>query len=130
VVFAVIELRGGYPWLIYLVTTLLAFLLLPNKLCAFEYAFFGGIYPIFKAQFEKLHYIPCWLCKLSLFNTGILMLVLFTKHLFPIPDAGYDFTWMVFLFGNAFFLIYDLALTRLISGYIALLRPRLFGRRR
>ena len=39
------------------------------------YLLFGGIYPIFKAMFERLHYIVAWVLKLSCFNTMLTMLI-------------------------------------------------------
>ena len=60
VMLAVIEIGGGYPYLIWLVTGVLAVLLLPDKFSALLYLLFGGIYPIFKAMFERLHYIVAW----------------------------------------------------------------------
>ena len=53
VVFAVIELRGKYPYLIYAVTSVLSFLLLPVNSAAMTYVLFAGYYPIIKALLEK-----------------------------------------------------------------------------
>ena len=39
---------------LYGTTSLLAFLLLPNKIPALLYIFYGGVYPLFKAEIEKI----------------------------------------------------------------------------
>ena len=45
VVFAVIELNGKYTYLIYVVTSVLSLLILPNKASALMYTMFFGFYP-------------------------------------------------------------------------------------
>ena len=42
IIYAVIELGGVYPWLIWLVTSSLALILLPQKTPALFYALFAG----------------------------------------------------------------------------------------
>ena len=52
IVFAQIELKNPYPYLIYAVVSLLALLLLPSKFSAMVYVCFGGIYPMVKELAE------------------------------------------------------------------------------
>lgn len=125
VIFAVIEMGGKTPYLIYAVTGVLSLLLLPNKFSALLYVLFAGIYPILKERFERLHYIISWTLKLSLFNTSLLILIFFTKYLLHIPDTGIDYTWAVFILGNAVFILYDIALTKLIVFYMVKIRHML-----
>lgn len=126
-VFAVvIEIGGGYPYLVWLVTTMLALLLLPDKLVALEYAVFGGIYPILKRYFEQYHPVITWCLKLSYFNTMLLALILVGKFVMHLPeDAGMDFSFVLFAVGNAFFLLYDYASTLIVTFYLTKLRKRL-----
>lgn len=125
VIFAVIEMGGKTPYLIYAVTSVLSVLLLPNKFSALLYVLFAGFYPILKEKFERLHYIISWILKLSLFNTSLLILVFFTKYLLHIPDTDIDYTWAVFILANATFILYDIALTKLIIFYMIKLRHML-----
>lgn len=125
VVFAVIELGGGYPYAVYFVTALLSLLILPEKFTALLYALFAGFYPIAKAAFERLHPAVAWVLKLSLFNTGLLLLIALLSYLFHLPDTGLDFTAAVFALANITFAVYDIALSRLITLYIVKLRKRL-----
>ena len=125
IIFAVIEMGGSVPWLIYGVTSLLSMLLLPNKFIALMYLLFAGTYPIFKEKFERLHPVVSWVLKLSLFNTALIVVVLTSKYLLHIPDTGVDFEWLVFLVGNATFVLYDFAVTRIITLYLLKIRAKL-----
>ena len=127
VVFGVIELRGPYPYLIYAVTALLSILLLPNKTPALIYLLFAGYYPILKAVFEgKCKKIVAWVLKFAVFNVvlwGVVALAL-AMFMSEIPAEWLQYWWALFLL-EPVFLLYDIALTRLISVYILHWRPRL-----
>lgn len=125
VIFSVIEMGGKSPYLIYAVTSVLSLLLLPNKFPAILYLAFAGIYPILKEKFERLHFIIAWILKLSVFNTSLLVLIFFSAYLFHIPDTELDFTWIVFGLGNATFILYDVAITKVITFYMIKIRNML-----
>ena len=126
VILAVIEMNGRWPWLIYGVTSVLSLIILPNKFIALLYLLFCGVYPIAKAAFERLNYIISWILKFSMFNTALLITIFATKHILHIPDSGMDYSWLVFGVGNLTFLLYDIAVTNLITVYLIKLR-KLFG---
>lgn len=119
---AVIELGGAYPWLTWAVTGILAILLLPSKECAMIYLLFGGPYPIFKSMFERLHPIVGWILKFSFFNTSLLLIITAVVYIIHVPDTELAFGWIVFAAGNAVFLLYDLAATKLVTLYLVKLR--------
>lgn len=127
VIFAVIELRGPYPYLVYAVTSVLSILLLPNKSPALIYLLFAGYYPILKAIFEgKLRPVFAWILKFVVFNIALgaavgLALWLFASEISP---QLMQYWWLIFLL-EPIFLVYDIALTRLISIYMLRLRSRL-----
>lgn len=124
VIFAVIEIGGVYPWLIYAVTSLLAFLLLPNKFVVAVYASFAGFYPILKSKIERVKGIACALIKLGVFNLCLLAMWGISR-LFLIPlesEYGIAITAIAL---NLVFALYDFALTRLISAYIFVWRKKL-----
>ncbi|MBO5274880.1 MAG: hypothetical protein IJA85_01655 [Clostridia bacterium] len=125
VVFCVIELNGYYPWLTYGVTAILAILLLPNKLTGVIYLCFGGLYPILKANFERYHYVVSWILKLSVFNTGLLIAILISQFLLHLGDEGLELTLPVLAVGNLVFVLYDVAMTRLITLYLIKFRKML-----
>lgn len=123
--FAVIEIGGTSAWLIYAVTGVLALILLPNKFIAVFYVLFAGFYPIMKEKFERLHYVVSWILKLSLFNTSLLFVVLVSKTLLHLPEDELGFTIPVFALGNGAFLLYDIAMSKIITVYLVRLRSRL-----
>ncbi len=122
---AVIEIGGGYPYAIWLITGILSLLLLPDKFGALLYLLFGGIYPILKAMFERLHYRVAWILKLSYFNSILALLILLSEYVFHLPDTGLGFHIKVFLLCNAVFVLYDLAATNLVTLYLVKLRSLL-----
>lgn len=124
-VLAVIEMGGAYPYLIYGVTAVLSFLLLPNKFPAVLYLLFAGIYPMLKARFERLHYIVAWVLKISCFGTALLLVITVSNYVLHLPDTGLGFSLGVFALGTLTFVIYDIALSRLITFYLVKLRSRL-----
>lgn len=125
IIFSVIEMGGGSPYLIYAVTSVLSLILLPNKFPALLYLLFAGIYPIFKAKFERLHFAVSWVLKLSFFNTSLLILIFMTVYMLHLPDNDLGYTWAAFALGNATFILYDVAVTRLITFYLVKIRSML-----
>lgn len=125
VILAVIEIGGGYPYLIWLVTGFLSLLLLPSKFSALLYLLFGGIYPILKSMFERLHYVVSWILKLSYFNTMLSLLILLCTYVFHLPDTELGFNWLVYLVCNGVFILYDIAASQLVTLYLVKLRKLL-----
>jgi len=125
VILAVIEIGGWYPYLIWLVTSALSLILLPSKFAAILYLIFGGIYPILKAKFERLHYAISWTLKLSYFNAMLTLLILLCEYIFKIPDTDLGYNWIVYLLCNIVFVIYDFAVSELVTLYLIKLRKTL-----
>ena len=127
-VIAVIEYGGSAPWLIYGVTAILSALLLPNKTPALLYVVFFGFYPILKEKLEKKPRVICWVLKEITFNVCLVVLALATYFLFTVKDNALinPITVAIALvLCEAVFILYDIALTRLISFYIVNIRKRL-----
>ena len=126
IVFAVIELRGPYPYLVYAVTAVLSLLLLPLKTPALIYALFAGYYPIVKAVFERRFPRPvAWLFKILLFNAALAFTVFLTVRFFMAPGTVQRWHYWLLLIGTPVFVLYDFALTRLITVYLLRWRGRL-----
>lgn len=123
-VLAVLEMGGAWPWLIYFVVAILSLVLLPVKSAAVIFALFAGYYPILKAYYERLRPIVSWILKMVNFNVALAVLLWLSLLFTPEAVAPILVVAMVFL-GNAFFVLYDIALTRLISMYLRKLRGRL-----
>jgi hypothetical protein len=125
-VFAVIEYGRGYPWLIFSVTAILSLLLLPNKTPAVMYAAFFGFYPIIKEKLERLPRVISWLLKEIIFNVAFAIMVILVMFVFTIGEVAIDLPYIlgIVLLGELTFVLYDVAMTRLISLYIFKLRKR------
>lgn len=121
-----IEFSGSaYPWLYAAVTGTLALLLLPSKLLAVEYILIGGIYPIVKAAFEKLHPVFAWILKISFIDLMFLLEILVFRFIFVAEEARVDLTVPTLLLGIVFAVLYDIALTMVISVYILKIRKKI-----
>ncbi|MBO5757437.1 MAG: hypothetical protein J6S28_07050 [Clostridia bacterium] len=138
-VWAAEELDGSYPWLIWLVTSLLSLLLMPFNTAAWEYLLFAGLYPMLRVLLEKIPRVPRFFVKLTLFNGVIALGVLVLwKLLFPwaqsYPAAlgaflggqgahpGYSLA--VFITANGAFVLYDFVIGRSITAYRVNFRNR------
>ena len=126
VILAVIELKGAYPYLIYVATAVLAVALLPIKTPAVMYALFFGYYPIIKEKIER--FLPRWagfLLKIVIFNLALLGMVwlatLLTLPDFLLPEG---LQWLWFAVCTPVFVVYDVALTRVLTFYLVRLRKR------
>ncbi|MGM9653588.1 MAG: hypothetical protein ACI3XP_08135 [Eubacteriales bacterium] len=124
VAFPVIEIDVRWAWLVWGVTAALSLLLLPKKEIALLYLL-GGMYPIAKSAFERLHPVLSWTLKLSMFNTVQLFYILLAQKILGLSGEGYEFVAGAMLLNNLVFLIYDFALTVFISFYLLRLRKRL-----
>lgn len=125
-VFAVIELRGKYPYLIYAVTGLLSLLLLPTKTAALVYVLFAGYYPMVKAAAEGHLARPvAWAVKIPVFCVGLVSAAALAVFLLTGGIAPLLAGWYWLLLGVPVFVVYDIALTRLISAYLLRWRARL-----
>ena len=125
VVFAVIEIGGKYPFLIYAVTALLAILLVPYKTAPLLYLCFAGYYPLLKAVLEgHLPRVWAWVLKLVAFNAALALMILLAFALFA--DFTGPATWYYYLLPlcSVVFVIYDIALTRVITMYLHHWRQR------
>ena len=102
-------------------SSILAFLLLPDKFCAMLFAVLFGIYPVVKSVAEKTRSnrksMPI---KLIFFNLAVSVLFLMMGALMTaaLPDIAEGKLWLIYLGGNILFLVYDFGLNRLISFYL------------
>lgn len=125
-VFAVIEYGGSAPWLVFGVTSVLALVLLPQKSPAVMYVLFFGYYPILKERFEKMRTLVSWICKEAVFNIALAAIIVCLKFvLLTYTDVPLAMYVIAIVLCEAVFVLYDIALSRLISFYVYKLRKRL-----
>ena len=123
VTYAVIEIGGPYPWLIWVVTSVIALLLLPLKTPVLFYALLAGYYPILKQKIEKkMARLPAWSLKLSIFAASLAIMWatmwLFAPALLE-TTGGWVMIAITLVLGVVSFVLYDLCLSRLIIRYFA-----------
>ena len=127
VAFVYIEIGSPYTWLVWLCSSLAAFLLVPGSIVWGEYLTIFGIYPILKAYIEKLRR-PFWIWLKLLYINAVLWGLFFTfEFLFDYPIFIYDKLWLkvaVYFVANVAFVAYDLFLNVLIRAYFVKFRNR------
>ena len=125
-VWAVIEMGKTYAWMIWLVTSFLAILLLPQKTPGCFYLFIG-LYPILKERLERLPRAMEWVLKIVIFHAMIALCWLVLRIFVP-GEAALEFGWLLlatYALVLVAFLLYDYALTKLISFYLQKLQKRI-----
>mgnify|MGYP000424525421 CR=1 FL=1 len=107
---AVVQMRVPQVWVLYGAVSILALLLVPDKLVAILYAVCLGNYPIVKLYIEKLGKLVLeWGCKLACYVVyAALAYLLYCTVLGNVLDIPYAL-WLVFLGGAVVFVLYDLA---------------------
>ncbi len=123
-VFALIEFGQSYAYMIYFATSVLSFLVVPNKFSAMLYLF-CGLYSIVKSNIERLGTVISWVLKLAYVNAGIALSLLAAKFIFMLPDDGLMMNIGFAVLGNIALVLYDIAITRLITAYIYVFRRKL-----
>lgn len=114
------DLKAGF--LCWAGVSVLAFLLVPEKFCVLLFTVLFGLYPMVKSLAESL---GCkwkgYLLKLAFFNAALTVIyrVMEGALLAALPEMLGKAWWMVYLMGNAVFLIYDYGFSRLIGLYMA-----------
>lgn len=120
----VVEINKKWATGVYFVVGILSLLLLADKEAAVMYVMFFGYYPIIKAVFEKKFYkVISWILKFSVFNISMITAFLIVTYVFNIPfdemeEYGTIAAWGLLGIGNVVFVIYDIALTRLVTLYL------------
>lgn len=127
IVFVVCELGRLSALAVYAVVSLLALVLLPDRSSAIMFAGFFGYYPILKSIFEtKLKRRPICIAAKFLSFTAVLAAELYvTVKLFTPELPGSWYIPTLALLAEVTFVIYDIALSRVIAYYFKSLRRRL-----
>lgn len=138
-VWAAEELGGYYPWLIWLVTSVLALIIMPYNSAAWEYLLFAGVYPMLRVLLEKVPLVARVLIKQVLFNAVIALGVLVLwQLLFPTAQSypaalglflggegvHWGFSVAVGITANLAFVLYDFVIGRFIKAYRIRLRDK------
>lgn len=112
-----------YSIAIYLCSSILSFFMLPLKI-SISYAVFFGLYGILKSYIERLHKMPIEiLLKLISFNILLFIAYFLCNNIIELSTI-HSSLLVILASAQIIFLIYDYALTLLISIYISKIHNR------
>jgi hypothetical protein len=116
---AVIEAGIVSAFFVFIGSSIIGALLLPDKTAVIIYVLFFGYYPVIKSLAEKSRSMLLnWALKLAVFEAAFTL----TWFLFRSLIFNVKVLWMpvivVYLIGTSAFLVFDIGLTRLIGFYI------------
>lgn len=122
----------------YAAVAFLSFFITSNKEAAVLFLFFLGYYPILKSLLEQVSSrVLEWVLKLACFNLMIILAYWIIIRFLGLTDVlesirlgGFEIAaqyavYVLLALGNITFILYDMALSRLILVYCQILRPRL-----
>ena len=124
IVFMVIETDKKWAFGVYAAVAILGVLLVPDKEVAVMYLAFFGYYPILKAVMEsKLRPVLCWVLKIGSFlltmvASYFLMIKLMGVTIDEIDEFGVMAIPMLLGLGTFAFVLYDIALSKLVTLYM------------
>lgn len=123
-------MKTGY--LLYAAVGLLSFFLVPDREMSLIFLFLLGFYPLLKAAIERIRsHAARWAVKLAVFNLSIGVMYALLLFVFPLDavveelSGGWLYLALLWGLGNVTFVLYDIAVARIVALYCARLRPRL-----
>ncbi len=131
---AVIEAGYKYAVTSYFVVAVLSGLFVADKEAVVLFCLFFGLYPILKGVIERLKKRPFeWALKMIFFNAAALGCYLLATLVLGIPAESYSIAGeaipiVLLLLANVFFVVYDIAFTKLITLYLVRLQKNLHKR--
>ena len=128
-----LEFGKGWALLVYFGVSLLSFILSSNHTAVISFLVFFGYYPILKGVIENIRKpVLEWVLKMLIFNLAIvvgvfLTILIFGKELLLMEYSEFGKTGLIAFIGacEVVFVIFDLALTRLIGFAVKYILPRL-----
>ncbi len=126
----VIEINKKWAFMAYIVSAILVFLLADPE-SRFLYVFFFGYYPIAKALIEKINKpVFEWPIKILIFNVSVLSVYLIFSSFFAFSmddfgELGKYGAYILLALGNAVFVVYDIAVSRMSMAYMVVLHPKI-----
>jgi hypothetical protein len=123
---SIIESGVRAGWLFYAATSLLALIIIPDKLGIVPYAIFFGSYGIIKFYIEKLGRIVLeYILKFAFFNACMGIAIWAVSDLFGFAVSSKLPWWLLIIALEIVFFVYDYVYTLFIGYYRDKLRPRL-----
>ncbi len=135
---AVIVIEVNKRWAVscYAAVSLLSLIIVPSKEATLLFILFLGYYPILKSQLEKIKNKPLAMaCKIGVFTVSAVVYYQVLLRLFSdaelLEDTAEMGRWGLLILlaaAEAVFVVYDIALTRLISMYYNWFRKKILRR--
>lgn len=131
----VIEVNAVWAFYVYVAVSLTSVLVLPDKEAAFYYIVLFGTYPILKQFIEKFKKaVLRWILKLTVFNISVAALFYISVFILNIPKESFSiaglYAPLIFIIAGDFaFILYDIALTGVITSYVIKWRKYIFKRK-
>ena len=135
--FAVVEIDKKWAIGSYVATSLIGLLFVANKEAVVYYVAFFGYYPVVKALLEsRMPRVAEYILKFLVFNVSIVISGVVLVKIFGMPYndlLGIDGESAFFTkyalpimlgMGNVVFILYDVALTRLLTAYVLVWQKR------
>ncbi len=132
IVFAVVEMGSRWAITVYISTSVISLITVPNKEAVMLYVAFFGYYPILKAILESRMKRPVeYAIKFAVFNAAMIGAYLFMIYVFGMPYEklmGIEGEFGAFAkhmpkillgLGNIVFIVFDKGVTNVISLYLA-----------
>ena len=126
----VIEINVKWAFAAYIAASVLVFIFAEPE-SKLMYICLFGYYPIIKSLIERISRVAVeWPLKLLIFNTAALVIYFVLAKLFGVSLDDFatlgKYGACIFLaFGNAVFVIYDIAVSRMAMVYMNVLHPKL-----
>ncbi len=117
-VLAVLLARRSLGYLIWLASSVLGFLLVPDKGIVLGYLTLFGLYPVVKSNFEGIKSrLLSWICKLLYGTVGVIFIqkVLVGLLMRQPPEWMARQIFPLSILGVVLFVVYDIGLSRLIG---------------
>lgn len=126
----ILEIGVKWGWLSYACVALLSLLITPSVEAKVLFVIFFGYYPVLKALIERLRRLWLeWVIKLAVFNTAMVASYGALVWLFDFPMSefkifGFNLPLLLLAIANVAFILYDIALTGVVTTYLRVLHPR------
>lgn len=130
----VIEISLRWAFLTYIGVAMLTFFIVPNKESGLLFITFLGYYPVLKSVIEtRLKRMQLqWVVKLLVFNAALVVYYKLVMWFVAAPELSESVEelgkYALYILGalaNVVFLLYDVALTRIISVYLKWFRKKI-----
>ena len=117
---AIIEIGLVSGIYVFAVSSAIGMLLAPDKAAPLLFVLFFGYYPVVKSLIERIKPpVVMWFLKLLVFNVSLTVIWLFMKVLFFGFLENTPGALLIFLFGNAVFVLFDYGYSKVIQFYLS-----------